>query len=790
MQLMTMTGVALVLLFGSSIARDAAAATVDVLVLSDEECPWIATLADAMAAVNLSVAWTNTTLLLDDPGDTLASLKATGYLVLTNVTTFAPALAPVYERYARAGGQLALLGGAMPTRWFNQSVFTLNAPIDHCTYTMSQVSRVVDVQTPDSRGLDFTQPLVGVSALAFAGPGQMTYLPRLEARDVYNRTLGWALSSAYFAPNAHFPNATWHLCGMASPEFYTPEFLTSYLVPLLASPRQTSQTTSASTSKTSHALGQVPTSTLPPLAAVCSSSDGHLRFCANATRYFMVGANLYRAFDNRLSSADVESNLRRAHALGLNTLRLFNFADWVTTAPNATDNLLQLRTLCRTYGIRVIFTLDYDPKIFPANASLDQIAARASALGRVLRDEDWILAYDLGNEPYFWELASFRLANNTDQTLHQRYPYDQHGNASIANYLAWLNPGDSSQFQNLHHGLPVPTNFLPAVQDVDNIYRAWANAKAGGLHSAGDQHMITIGYNTLYGLRPWNAALLNFSNHHVYPNGPNYHTLNNFSMAAGVPTTLDRLLANWAALDLNHSVTLGEFGLSEGDDVPCSATQLTGCNITTAESTLYDSLLWLYALATNTDGANRWRMNDIPLPLAAELDSYIGSIQTNYAKYRQESYFGLFLADNTLDGRPKTLAFWLQFFTAYLRARFPHHPTLNMTLHSDEGLLNIAYSAHGAQSTFCGGTGPQTCGPGLQAAPINTLHPEQQALALTIGAFGVGRNMCIEGHLHFAKLYLIDFVAENKKTAFQKCSNMSGEKESVKRWLFAQWRQL
>eukprot|EP00730_Choanoeca_flexa_P001268 TRINITY_DN10558_c0_g1_i2.p3 TRINITY_DN10558_c0_g1~~TRINITY_DN10558_c0_g1_i2.p3 ORF type:complete len:128 (+),score=27.52 TRINITY_DN10558_c0_g1_i2:707-1090(+) len=125
--------------------------------------------------------------------------------------------------------------------------------------------------------------------------------------------------------------------------------------------------------------------------------------------------------------------------------------------------------MSRCTGIRAIVALEYDPKYYP-NTSLPDVNHRANEVGHALRNEDWILAYDLGNELYFWELGAIRVSNNSTTTLHDLYPFDKHGKNSLSEYMTWLNQGFSSTFANVDPPLPVPARFQLAVDNVHSIY--------------------------------------------------------------------------------------------------------------------------------------------------------------------------------------------------------------------------------------------------------------------------------------------------------------------------------
>jgi hypothetical protein len=198
----------------------------------------------------------------------------------------------------------------------------------------------------------------------------------------------------------------------------------------------------------------------------------------------------------------------------------------------------------------------------------------------------------------------------------------------------------------------------------------------------------------------------------VYPNGQGYHTFSNFSEASYLPATVDRLKANWQYLNLSHPVTIGEFGTSDGDDVPCSSTVQHGCNLTLQETTTYDSLLWLKLLASDADGGNRWRMNDLPVPLEAQLNTWIGNISdpTTYLTYRQEAYFGLAADDGTSEGIIKPIGTWIRFFTHYLRDSFPRLPRVTLTTQLAPSNVRVGYSCSSSQAMFASGYAQQHLG--------------------------------------------------------------------------------
>eukprot|EP00045_Choanoeca_perplexa_P009073 m.85804 g.85804 ORF g.85804 m.85804 type:complete len:783 (+) comp14738_c0_seq2:107-2455(+) len=632
----------------------------------------------------------------------LNALTKSDFFVVPDATQLSLDIHIAYQRYASTGGNIVILGGSPPTMALQAKYFSLNVMLDREVYQMTNTTFIKTVSGNETTYIS-SVPWQGVSALAFETEGDATYVPLLQGFDHYNRSQGWVFARMQHN-SSRFGQATWLLCGISSPSFYTEtDFLSTWLVPTMAEALNRSSKEVITTSFHPWSTpAKAVDSKLKPITIV----NGHLSY-SNGSRYFMVGSNFYRSFRNGFGSTAITANFARAASLGLNTLRLFSFEDYLTDPVSGSSNVALLRKLAHSYAIRCIVTMDYDPKVTP-NASLAQITAKAALLGQALRNEDWVLAYDLGNEPYFWELGRLRVNDSSWMTLHDQHPYDQHGNASLSNYMIWLNPGFSSMFQNVPRGLPVPSQYKPAINDMQAIYAAWITAKQSGLRRAGDHHMTTVGYNTVWNLLPCNK-LLNFTNHHVYPNGPGYHTFSNFTEASYLPTTIDRLQANWDALNLSHPVTIGEFGTSDGDDMPCSSTVQHGCTVSLQETTTYDSLLWLTVLSSNADGGNRWRMNDLPVPLEAQLDKYIGNISdpTTYLKYRQEAYFGLAADDSTEFGILKPIAMWIRFFTSFLKDAFPTLPKMALTTHPANTSVRLGYTCQGAQAMFASGYSEQ-----------------------------------------------------------------------------------
>ena len=248
------------------------------------------------------------------------------------------------------------------------------------------------------------------------------------------------------------------------------------------------------------------------------------------------------------------------------------------------------------------------------------------AIAKLLSNETWVFGYDLCNGPYYWEMGNIYI-NSTTQLV-DIYNYSNHQN-TMEEYLNWLNPGFSSTFPNLKTGLPVPDKYRGVISDIGNIYKTWMDWRIDSIRQVETHSLLTVGYNTIYGLLDINSDL-DFVSHHAYPNGPNMtFTINNFTDTMAVPTTMDRLATVWWSQNNDvtktyyrvRPISYGEFGTSTGDLVGYPPNQKY---VDFQTAAVYDMMTWLNSLTKGYSGALHWRLNDIPYIMALRQESYIG----------------------------------------------------------------------------------------------------------------------------------------------------------------------
>lgn len=303
------------------------------------------------------------------------------------------------------------------------------------------------------------------------------------------------------------------------------------------------------------------------------------------------------------------------------------------------DVLDATRRAASKYGIYVLVDIDCKPSKDPSQKTADGVRNTSYTIAKLLSNETWVFGYDLCNEPYYWEMGQIYI--NSTSRLVDVYNYTNH-RYTMEEYLDWLNPGYSSTFPNLQMGLVVPDQFKEVVSDVANIYKTWTDWRIDSIRKVDNYSLLTVGYNTIYGLLDINSDL-DFVSHHAYPNGPNMtFTINNFRDTMAVPTTMDRLADVWWPQGSNSTkpnftvrpISYGEFGTSTGDVVGYAPDQKF---VDFQTAALYDMMTWLNSLTKGYSGALHWRLNDKPYIMALRQESYTGPDNTPQVRLHSTS---------------------------------------------------------------------------------------------------------------------------------------------------------
>lgn len=621
-------------------------------------------------------------------------------LVLTSSPYFPNQAADAFHRFIRAGGDIVLMGGAafremlwqkgeawqvskktdLPTGLSDTAAMEFDGAFEASeAYDLGQIRRIETWKDqailkpgPPQSG-DFS----GVSALGFEFPGESGFFPVLSACDQYGRLRGWAcgILANYAGP---YKGSQWALFGIANPGYYRTASFKSTLVEtlrLFASGTLPGIAQNRWAVQNRHVIADEPA--VKPLPPLHIDRSGRHFWYPDGTRFFMVGANHFGSFDSRFwrnwNPALFEEDFRRAQAAGINCLRIYGGKKLFTDP----EKLSALRRCANKYGVYVLaVVIDHTSDHYDKDKLLQQVREIVTPL----KDETFLLGYDLQNEPYPWELAKIKADN---MTLGEKWKHAE-TKAGFKEYAEAANLGLKEYFSTFYtvpNGLPPPANDVQKLgfAAVNGIIGDWVNWQVEEIRKIDPTHPVSVGYNTVYGLFPANQPL-DFISHHCYQIPDSYAgVLANF-------TTYDRLRAAFP----DRPVSLGEFGYSTGMSI--GGRTLDGHN-----AALGEFLHYLYAHANGYEGAMKWALNDWPLALLLRYASWIP--RSNMVKCLDQSRFGMYYYNGLPAGQPKPIAFALKFLSESLAAGLDSGV---LKTYPAETLIGTGYEYRSANALFLG----------------------------------------------------------------------------------------
>lgn len=324
-------------------------------------------------------------------------------------------------------------------------------------------------------------------------------------------------------------------------------------------------------------------------------------------------------FDRRL----VNDDFARASAAGLNTLRIFVQLELLREIRD--DKWSKLDTvldLADQHGLRLIVTLgDYEEPRVARLASIDA-AISARYAGRKT-----VLAYDLRNEPTFWQVQSAMYSDNQKPPLLSRTLLEEYGEQAANHYIKAFRDSDEGQRGPLaipgrfsedeayvyhnnwilayklsleatdwakrtgrsdleFYSSPEAVRWRPLLEALDTTYAAWIEPRIQAIRSADPEAVITMGHHdALMASLPTNQHLDVLSLHRYVP--------------AGLEGLADqrRQIEALRALYPGKPVMMGEFGhraTDIGDDA----------------AAVEETATWLQLLAHGYAGGLKWMLND------------------------------------------------------------------------------------------------------------------------------------------------------------------------------------
>ena len=326
--------------------------------------------------------------------------------------------------------------------------------------------------------------------------------------------------------------------------------------------------------------------------------------------------------DGRWDILLIGRDMERAQAAGVSVVRVFvqqPLAEDIRAGRwTKLDAFLRLADLRQ---LKVILTFADYP-----DGNLERLIAIDTAVATRYRDRETILAYDLKNEPRFYDLALAQYPTGASVPLQDRervarigetiprdevpaYRETDEGRARIP---AWLNDDRAHIYTNMHHAYlrymdeaqawardrePTSVAYLNAPESagasaledaMNDTLAAWIKPRADAIRAADPDALITIGHVDPYLASLPANDLLDYRTLHRYPAASN----------AGVRSAAALFSDVRAALP-GKPLVLGEFGFS---------------NATVAEdqSAQLELELVRAVAAANGAGAIKWMLNDFP----------------------------------------------------------------------------------------------------------------------------------------------------------------------------------
>eukprot|EP01084_Bolivina_argentea_P024751 46081_1 len=360
-----------------------------------------------------------------------------------------------YISFTKHGGNIILLGGVPQTidvSYTTSNGFAINCMSTHEPYkminitnnsiTQQEISLLNIIKNPlNLTNISSNIPLCQYSSSCYSAIGWQVsnamFIPLITAYDIYNRDIGWLISLTINANHNYYPNTVWIYSAISDTIIYDPNytnFINDILIPTMKynynnfninhSIKSTMKVTKNQTVRNS-------------LQRIILSDDNKHFLYSNGSRFIMHGANYYRSMNGTFSVQQIHLDFSRAAGIGINCFRMFGYASAIIEQGETIINAI--RTSAEEYNIYVILELDYDPKT--NRTTLPEIYNFVIKISNVLYNETWLLGYDLGNEPYYWQLGQLYVNESCPncQTLYDLYPYNSYNNETDKNFSDYIN---------------------------------------------------------------------------------------------------------------------------------------------------------------------------------------------------------------------------------------------------------------------------------------------------------------------------------------------------------------
>ncbi len=373
------------------------------------------------------------------------------------------------------------------------------------------------------------------------------------------------------------------------------------------------------------------------MALVKISADKRYLVNPKGQPFFAMGVNYAGYFDrawkmwepNLFDPALIARDFRKAQDSGFNTIRLFVHA--ALAGDLSKDNfakLDQVLSLAQDHQLLVLLTLNDAHWL-----DLGRVGQLDAKVAARYKDVPTIMAYDLENEPVFYNLVGAIYPKNYRPPIHTSQLVDMYGvrvsrteaadlqrrrqipahlDADAAFYyinaLRIFLEYDAAANTFVRRGKGTLVDFMLSgeatpwhnfIEVLDKTVEAWLRARIDPIRAADQAHLLTLGWNWLqFAALPANR-LLDFQEYHHYEAA----TLSGFNTNAAHLEGLRRAFPK-------HPLIFGEFGWSNQSSADPRQSQPVHPGLTA----LYETATYAYLRANAFAGGFKWMLNDAQAP--------------------------------------------------------------------------------------------------------------------------------------------------------------------------------
>jgi hypothetical protein len=373
------------------------------------------------------------------------------------------------------------------------------------------------------------------------------------------------------------------------------------------------------------------------MALVKVAPDKHHLIDANGTPFFALGINYAGYFDrawkmweNSLFDPNlITRDFQKAYETGFNSIRLFvHVALEQDLRRNNFAKLDQVLSIAQDHQLKVMLTFNDAHGL-----NLGRVGDLDARIAERYKEVPTIFAYDLENEPVFYNLAAAIYPDGYQPPVQTSQLVDHYGarvsrqealelqrdrripsHLDADNAFYYINAlrlfleydQAINRFISQGRGKTIIDFMLSAeaepwytlISVLDGTVEAWLRARIDPIRATGCQQLLNVGWNWLHFAALPANRLLDFQQYH------NYTSLS----LAGFNTNVIHLEGLRRAFP-NHPIILGEFGWSNHTGSNPATSQPVPVELTG----LYEAATYAYLRANSFAGGIKWMLNDLDI---------------------------------------------------------------------------------------------------------------------------------------------------------------------------------